>query len=138
MKRKISGEFVKNEMIKKNWNSLKRKTSILLIVCLIISSIVPANSVYAKDTAYKLIDELEITDDSYFDENGKMLTGWVGTSDGKWYFFEDRKIMDEGKMIYGWRSIQGAWYYFGIDGAMLTNTITPDGYTVGADGKCIQ
>ena len=67
MKRIISCEVMKNEMIKKIWNSLKRKTSILLIVCMIISSIVPANSVYAKNTAYKLIDELEITDDSIDD-----------------------------------------------------------------------
>ena len=79
-----------------------------------------------------------ISDIYYFDENGKMITGWVGTADGKWYFFEDRKIMDEGKMIYGWRNIQGAWYYFAADGAMLANTITPDGYRVGADGKHIQ
>ena len=28
----------------------------------------------------------------------------------------------------------GAWYYVGADGAMLTNTVTPDGYTVDADG----
>ena len=74
----------------------------------------------------------------YVNESGKMLTGWVGTTDGKWYFFEDRKIMDEGKMIYGWRNIYGSWYYFGSDGAMLANTVTPDGYKVGADGKYIQ
>ena len=51
-----------------------------------------------------------------------------------------------------WRSVNGAWYcfdgagymlhdtwsgdyYLGADGAMLTNTTTPDGYRVGADGK---
>ena len=53
-----------------------------------------------------------------------------------------------------WRYINGAWYcfdgagymlhdtwsgdyYLGADGAMLTNTTTPDGYRVGADGKWI-
>ena len=28
----------------------------------------------------------------------------------------------------------GLWYYMGADGYMLTNTITPDGYRVNADG----
>ena len=41
-------------------------------------------------------------------------------------------------MITGWKEISGSWYYFGKDGSMLTNTITPDGYYVGADGKYIK
>lgn len=32
----------------------------------------------------------------------------------------------------------GLWYYMGADGYMLTNTVTPDGYTVNADGVWIQ
>lgn len=32
----------------------------------------------------------------------------------------------------------GLWYYMGADGYMLTNTTTPDGYTVNADGVWIQ
>lgn len=32
----------------------------------------------------------------------------------------------------------GLWYYMGADGYMLTNTITPDGYAVNADGVWIQ
>ena len=72
-----------------------------------------------------------------FDAAGNMLTGWVGTADGKWYFFENEKNMNEGKMVIGWKFIQNAWYYFGTDGAMLINTYTPDGYYVGADGKWV-
>jgi serine-type D-Ala-D-Ala carboxypeptidase (penicillin-binding protein 5/6) len=33
---------------------------------------------------------------------------------------------------------EGNWYYLGPDGVMLTNTKTPDGYRVGADGVWIQ
>lgn len=32
----------------------------------------------------------------------------------------------------------GKWYYMGTDGYMMTNTMTPDGYKVGADGVWIQ
>ena len=85
------------------------------------------------------IEQVGVVNETYcFDNAGKMLTGWIGTMDGKWYFFEDAKTMDQGKMIYGWRNVQGSWYYFGEDGAMYQNQITPDGYFVGADGKWIQ
>lgn len=32
----------------------------------------------------------------------------------------------------------GLWYYMGANGYMLTNTTTPDGYTVNADGVWVQ
>ena len=41
-------------------------------------------------------------------------------------------------MVVGWRNVLGSWYYFAADGAMLINTITPDGFIVGADDKWIQ
>ena len=37
-----------------------------------------------------------------------------------------------------WEQINGAWYYFNENGIMLENGITPDGYTVGADGAWIE
>ena len=40
-------------------------------------------------------------------------------------------------MALGWKSIQGSWYYFNADGSMMTNSTTPDGYTIGSDGKVI-
>ena len=73
-----------------------------------------------------------------FDANGDMLTGWVGTTDGKWYFFEDTRSNEVGKMIYGWRNIQGFWYYFTNDGSMLVNSVTPDGYTVNSEGRWVK
>ena len=71
----------------------------------------------------------------YFDVEGNMVTGWVKTVENKWYFFENAKTIDEGKMIVGWKKIQNDWYYFIEDGSMLVSTTTPDGYTVGSDGK---
>ena len=38
----------------------------------------------------------------------------------------------------GWYQSDGKWYYMGANGYMLTNTTTPDGYKVGADGAWIQ
>ena len=32
----------------------------------------------------------------------------------------------------------GLWYYMGADGYMLTNTTTPDGCTVNADGVWVE
>lgn len=52
---------------------------------------------------------------------------------GKWYFFNDR-----GYMATGWVDWNGARYYCDLEnGDMLSNTVTPDGYTVGADGALL-
>jgi glucan-binding YG repeat protein len=42
-------------------------------------------------------------------------------------------------VLHGWWKINDKWYYFneqhdGTFGAMLTNTVTPDGLHVGPDG----
>ena len=73
----------------------------------------------------------------YFDQNGNMVTGWVQTSDNKWYFFDNYKNANEGKMVTGWRVVGNNWYYFMPDGSMLQSGMTPDGYIVGADGAYI-
>lgn len=82
----------------------------------------------------------------FYPEDGYMATGWVRIN-YTWYYFTSG-----GSMVTGWRSIGGNWYYFrssgsmvsstwvgnyylGSSGAMLRNTITPDGYWVGSDGK---
>ena len=78
---------------------------------------------------------VKITNTYYFDAYGNMTTGWVKTVDNKWYFFENAKTIDEGKMIVGWKQILNDWYYFGYDGTMYVDTVTPDGYRVGIDGK---
>ena len=78
-----------------------------------------------------------ISDTYFFDQSGNMITGWLKTSDGKWYFFENLKTIDEGKMAIGWRKIENVWYYFAEDGSMLRNTMTPDGQYVDNNGAWI-
>jgi len=61
----------------------------------------------------------------YLGTNGVMATGWV--EDGaNWYFLKTSGAM-----------AANAWvenYYLGASGAMAVNTVTPDGWTVGANG----
>ena len=79
-----------------------------------------------------------VQDTYYFDDNGYMITGWLQTKDEKWYFFDISDNEDLGKMIVGWKEVQGSYYYFNLDGTMMTGGITPDGYTIGADGKWMR
>ena len=67
-----------------------------------------------------------------------MITGWVNTTDNKWYYLETVKTEREGMMVFGWYKVQDKWYYFMPDGSMLANSLTPDGYFVGADGAWVQ
>ena len=72
----------------------------------------------------------------YLDTSGLMKTGWLQDVDGKWYFLDTAKGIQEGKMFTGWNWIDGYCYYFDVQsGALLVNTTTPDGYKVNADGK---
>ena len=72
----------------------------------------------------------------YLDTSGLMKTGWLQDADGKWYFLDTAKGIQEGKMLTGWNWIDGYCYYFDVQsGALLVNTTTPDGYKVNADGK---
>lgn len=63
------------------------------------------------------------------DNNSYPMNQWKELN-GKWYYFNQDGYM-----------VSNAWvgnYYLGYDGAMLTNTTTPDGYNVGPDGAWIQ
>lgn len=41
-------------------------------------------------------------------------------------------------MVTGWVQLDGKWYYLDTEtGAMYENSVTPDGYMVGADGAWI-
>ncbi len=77
----------------------------------------------------------------YFMDSGIVYTGWLEEGGSKYYL----NPVDDGTygaMRIGWQIIDGKAYYFnassdGILGALLTNTTTPDGYQVGADGAMI-
>lgn len=78
-----------------------------------------------------------------FDQGGHMLTGWY--TDGNGYKFYLNPVDDGtlGSMRTGWQIVDGKAYYFnamsdGSQGRLLVNTVTPDGYHVGADGAMVQ
>ena len=58
----------------------------------------------------------------------------TGQDTNKWRYQND----DGSWAADGWQQIDGAFYYFDGEGWMLSDTTTPDGYQVGADGKWIQ
>lgn len=75
-----------------------------------------------------------------FGPDGRMLTGWVTDVDGNIYYLNPASDGTRGMMLIGWQQIDGKWYYFSKDegsgtmGALLRNTITPDGYHVDETG----
>ena len=66
----------------------------------------------------------------YQNADGSYPTNTWKEIGGAWYYFEGNGYMAANKWIGN--------YYVGSNGAMLTNTTTPDGYQVGADGAWIQ
>ena len=99
-------------------------------------------NVQAANGFYSLVTEgannTQTSNVYYFDEKGQMATGWVKDANNNVYFFETANTVDVGKMITGWKEINGSSYFFGTDGKMLTNTLTPDGKYVGADGNVVS
>ncbi len=77
----------------------------------------------------------------HFGGTGIMDTGWLNL-DGKVYYLKAAQS-GNGRMATGWQMLNGKWYYFSSAsdatlGALLTNTVTPDGYRVNAQGEWIQ
>ncbi len=58
---------------------------------------------------------------------------WKQEADGRWWYAYDDGSYPQN----GWAKIDGKDYYFDAEGYMLSNTVTPDGYTVGADGAWV-
>lgn len=85
-----------------------------------------------KDSEGKSFD---IQDFYYFDNDGKMYTGWLKDPNNITYYFDATPGSEIGKLSRGWTKIAGDYYYFDGSGALQTNTVTPDGYTVDASGK---
>lgn len=64
---------------------------------------------------------------------GMTLTAFAGSwgkNDTGWFYLKDNGQYATNE----WDTINGKYYYFDGNGYMLSDTITPDGYTVNADG----
>lgn len=78
-----------------------------------------------------------------FGEKGLALTGWFIDEKGYQYYLNPVDDGTYAAMRVGWQMIGGKMYYFNpssmtVEGRLLVNTITPDGYQVGADGALLQ
>lgn len=69
----------------------------------------------------------------YRNQNGSYTVNNWQVIDGLYYFFND-----SGYMRVGWIPWNNKWYYCGPDGALMSNTRTPDGYFIGGDGAWIN
>ena len=66
----------------------------------------------------------------YFGTNGKMVRETEKSIGGTSYIFDH-----EGRMLTGWNWINGRCYYLEPEnGRMLSDAVTPDGYTVDGSG----
>ena len=65
----------------------------------------------------------------YLKEDGYRATGWT-LIDNSWYYFDQKGHLATDKWIDD--------KYVDYSGKMLTDTRTPDGYYVGADGKWVE
>ena len=81
----------------------------------------------------------------HFDERGYLQSGWLTDADGQRYYLYNAHDGQYGRMLTGWNEINGRWYFFNTAatgtaplGALFTNGITPDGYTVDASGARVQ
>lgn len=85
--------------------------------------------------------EIGHTLDYYFSGNGETAVpatsspSWKQDAKGWWIENPDGTYLTN-----QWYQspTSSLWYYMGADGYMLTNTTTPDGYTVNADGVWVQ
>lgn len=78
---------------------------------------------------------------SYYGIDGKLVKNKWLDADGYRYLFDKNGIM-----LTGWNFVSSRWYYLTVEknrehgypeGALWKNAITPDGYTVNADGMWV-
>ena len=61
-------------------------------------------------------------------DDGVMATGLLDVDGTRYY------LNSSGAMETGWKQLNGNWYYFQVNGSLLRNGTTPDGYKVNQDG----
>lgn len=74
-----------------------------------------------------------------FDGEGFLMTGWFTDGDGNDYYLNPISDGTLGRVITGWHVVDGKRYFFnensnGVRGALLKNTVTPDGSRVNESG----
>ena len=95
---------------------------IITIVLMCYFTIIPLAGQWTKDNiGWKYIN----------DDGSSSANSWHQDPDGKWYYFGSDGYMLHDQWIDG-------KYYLSSSGAMLVNTTTPDGYTVGTDGTIVS
>ncbi len=83
---------------------------------------------YPANRVVTIYDSYTNRDEQYaFDVNGYMIENkWVSLSNGLWIYCQSDGSLAKNRWV--------GDYYLGSNGAMLTDTWTPDGYYVGSDG----
>lgn len=92
---------------------------------------------YLDEKGIMLCDGLtEIDGQTYYfyDWGGMASSWWYEDEDGNWFYFRGNGAMATSS----WIEWKGEYYYVGADGKMLTNTTTPDGYRVDANGVWVR
>jgi hypothetical protein len=84
------------------------------------------------------LDALILNEDRHFNNFGLMHTNWLEYKGERYYLIPDKDGW-RGRMATGWKYIGSKWYYFETkpgseQGKMYRASVTPDGYTVDADG----
>lgn len=69
-----------------------------------------------------------------FNHTGDIVTGWVNTPDGKWYYSKG-----DGNLTNGWIKVDGKSYYLDSTGVMQTGWLNENSetYLLGNDGALI-
>ncbi|MGN0986588.1 MAG: hypothetical protein ACI4OO_01995 [Otoolea sp.] len=89
----------------------------------VISGTGPASGTWMQiDTGYRYVNP----DQTYTVNNWQQI-------DGMWYYFDENGFRKT-----GWVLWKDKWYYLNELGVMLSNTVTPDGKKVGADGAMYE
>ena len=99
---------------------------------------VPAKNTFVclqSDVVNALGQTTTVLDFYYFDNDGLMYTGWLRDANNVTYYFDKTAGANQGKLARGWMKVDESYYYFDGNGVMLSNTTTPDGYVVDANGK---
>lgn len=70
----------------------------------------------------------------YCRSGGEMLVSSWRQINGKWYYMNESGVCVQNSWVHS----NGKWYYCGANGDMLTNSRTPDGYWVDANGVWVK